>query len=194
MGAVGRILAILMTGAILLALETAPPLVVMSSPAQAQDATAAQIADLEKRVAALEQLLKAQSAPKPAPNPNAAAPPQGAPQLRLLDWTAARKKGDFGETYLITYSLANDYKQAVKLVDGEVAFSDLLGETVYTIRLTKDVTIAAGGIAVESGQYPINQFLPREERLGQLAKADVAAKLILRAVVFTDNTIAKFEN
>jgi len=149
-----------------------------------------EIADLRRRVSALEAAATAARAA--AAPPAAGAAPDSASKLHLVTWEVARRKGDFGDFYRISYTLGSDYAQAIKLIDGEIEFADLLGEKMYAIRVNKDLAIAPGKPAMDVGDYRINSFLPGEARLGQVARADVAAKLLVRALVFADNSVVKF--
>ena len=73
-----------------------------------------------------------------------------------------------------------------------MVFKDLLGEKVYSIRITPDQKVAAGKNLVDKGSYDINQYIASQTRMAQMKKEDIQATLMIRKLVFTDNTIAEY--
>ena len=68
---------------------------------------------------------------------------------------------------------------------------DLLDDHLYGIKVTPDMTIGAGNVRTESGQYRLNQFMNKHHRMKNMNKADIKAKLQVERIVFTDNTVLK---
>jgi hypothetical protein len=99
---------------------------------------------------------------------------------------------EYQDVYDVSYTLANDSPKPIKLIDASVTFSDALGEQFYGIRLDKDVAVQPGKEQSFEGEYTRNQFEPQQARLATMNKADVVAKLIVRAIVFGDNAVAKY--
>jgi hypothetical protein len=132
------------------------------------------------------------SRPVAAPAPSAGGQPSLATDVPLvLDaWDYSFKPGERGnDYYTVTVRIRNVSAKAIKLIDGGVNFTDLLGAPLYGVKLSPDVYIAAGATYVDGGDYPINQFINRELRMRDLKVADVKATISVRRVVFTDNTI-----
>lgn len=156
------------------------------------------IAELEKRVALLEAQLNAPTSRIPATTQPAIAgvaqaDAKTAP-LVLDDWDFSSGQGDFGQAhYNITLKLRNAGTKAIKLIDASVRFTDLLDENLYGIKVSPDLSIAPAKTYVEKGQYGINQFINGQARMRAMKKADIKATLVVRRVVFTDNTVMQIE-
>lgn len=148
------------------------------------------LSDLEKRVNALEKA----SLLSPLLNPSSPPPAvETKSPLELVSWDARLSKGQYSNyNYKITLVLKNKSDKDIKLIDASVQFEDLLGSRIYGIKVSPDQSIPAGKTVTESGQYDVNQFMPEQARLGQMKKEDVKAILIVRKVVFTDNSIGEF--
>lgn len=158
----------------------------------------ARIVELEKRVAALEAQLKALTSHTPAvTQPQATSTAQAdakATPLVLDDWDFSAGDSDFGPYYNITLKLRNAGAKSIKLVDASVQFSDLLDDHLYGVKVTPDVSIAPGKTYIDKGQYRINRFINEQTRMRDMKKADIKATLLVRRVVFTDNTVLQIEH
>jgi hypothetical protein len=148
------------------------------------------IAALEKRVAALEAALAASQRTSPAPTERIVT--EGVSPLSMTTWSYRVVRGDYGSHYEITLDLKNTGTKDIKLIEGGVVFKDLLGEKIYSIRITPDQKVAAGKSLVDKGRYDINQFIASQTRMAQMKKEDIQATLVIRKLVFTDNTIAEY--
>ncbi|TXT21948.1 MAG: hypothetical protein FD138_3896 [Planctomycetota bacterium] len=147
------------------------------------------IAGLEERVAKLEAKDGQPNDPRKLKNVEAEPGKQADNPLELVDWKHSFVKGQFQNGYRISVTLKNTAKKRIKLMEAGVAFTDLLDEEIYVIRLQQDVDIDAGASTVISADYPINQFIPKHARLKDLKKEDIKAKFVVGRIVFTDNTI-----
>jgi hypothetical protein len=154
------------------------------------------VADLEKRVEALEKIpavamalkLTGQSAntattPAPTPQPNA--------PLEIVAWTASYHDAqyDYQKAHLISYTLKNRTNKGIKLVQGSIIFRDLLGTKIIGIELLPAVYYSPGESKAANGAWNVNTFDPHESRLESLLHEDVKADLIINKVVFLDNSI-----
>ena len=92
------------------------------------------------------------------------------------------------ECYRIGYTLRNNYAKAIKLINANVEFSDLLGTKIYGIQLNEDVKIEPNSEATYTGNFGINQFRPGDHRLGEIPPSDVQARLRVTAIIFKDNS------
>jgi hypothetical protein len=121
--------------------------------------------------------------------------PSDDPPFQVASWSAklGADRFNINHHYSITYTLKNQHKKGIKLIDASLHFSDLLGTIVYTIKLNQDVRIPAEGTSQSSGQWPINSFEPEQGRLARIPKDDVVTTLVIRRVVFDDNTILTLE-
>jgi len=112
--------------------------------------------------------------------------------ITLKSWSYAYKQGSFSQYYEIKYTLKNNYDKQVKLINGSIEFSDLLGESFFSIRIDPDIRIDSKDSATDSGNYGINEFFPGQIRMIKMQKEDIVATLIIRKLVFEDNTILEF--
>lgn len=158
--------------------------------ASAQSSPEQRIADLEKRVTALEQALSSNQRTSQASSDRIVS--QTKSPLVLGTWDYRFVRGQFSPEYQITLSLTNTGTKEIKLIDGTIQFSDLLGNHLYGIRITPDQRIAAGKTSTDKGSYSINQFITEQTRMASMKKEDVQATLIVRKLVFADNTIVEF--
>ncbi len=158
---------------------------------------------LEQRVSELEQKIQAiESIPvvalalklRESAEQNTAATPTPTPQtdapLELVSWQYQFKAGQYSyeNRHLFTYVLKNLSDKPIKLVDGTLLFTDLLGEKLIAIKLDRDAKYPAGKTASNSGAWNVNTFDSSEGRMTTISHDDVKAMLFIRNVVFGDNS------
>jgi hypothetical protein len=150
------------------------------------------VADLESKVDALEKIVLHSSATRAeSPDVKMIINEKNA-LLTLTSWSYTLRKERISDYYQIYYTLKNNYTQQIKLIDGSIRFTDLLGEQVYAIKIAPDVRIEAKGELIQSGTFGINQFIPGQTRMGKMQKDDIVATLNIQRIVFADNTILEF--
>ncbi len=159
---------------------------------------------LEQRVSELEQKIQAienipavalalklrwsaeQNTATPVPSPQTDSP------LELVSWEYKFKAGQYSyeNRHLFTYVLKNLSDKPIKLVDGTLLFTDLLGEKLIAIKLDRDAKYPAGKTASTSGAWNVNTFDSSggEGRMTTISHDDVKATLLIRNVVFGDNS------
>lgn len=166
-------------------------LIFLSTGLFAQQATSdSRLAELERRVAALEQALKSSQRSAQAQPERIAS--EGNSPLQLVSWDYRLVSGRYSDEYEITLNLKNNGQKEIKLIEGSLAFSDLLGASLYRIQVDPDQRIGVGKIVMNKGRYDINQFISQQSRMAQMKKEDVQAVLVIRKLVFTDNTIVEY--
>ena len=149
-----------------------------------------QLSDLEKRVTALEKASPL-SSPLNAVSPTPALVTKS--PLELVAWDTHLVRGeDSYDKYDISLTLKNNSDKDIKFIDATVQFADLLRSHIYDIKVNPDHLIPAGQSITDTGQYPINQLMPEQARLGQMKKEDVKATLVVSKLVFTDNSIGEY--
>jgi hypothetical protein len=111
--------------------------------------------------------------------------------LALVNWDYQFKPGQYQweNKHWFSYTLKNQSGKAIKLIDGSLQFTDLLGEQITNIRLDKDKLYPAGADTPDSGDWDINMFEKGPERLADLKHEDVKVTLVIRKVVFADNSV-----
>jgi hypothetical protein len=167
-----------------------------SSPSPTATPTLEQrVNDLEKRLQAIESIpgvammlklkgsLQADATPEPTPQTNA--------PLELVSWQYHYSPGkyEYQNRHVFSYVLKNRMEKAIKLVEGTIVFTDLLGEKLMAIRLIPDVVVPAENTDWCQGDWEVNQFEPNQQRMASLKHDDVKATLTIQKVVFSDNTI-----
>lgn len=147
------------------------------------------ITNIEKMFAAIMQLKDNGDNPE-----KQAAAPQDKPlvpacKLKLTDWNYKHTKGSHQDYYTITYALTNEYDKGIKLIKGGIIFRDLLGEKLYSIKITPDEKISPDQTITDTGKYRINRFMPDQLRMKDMSKGDILPALELSKIVFADNSI-----
>lgn len=207
-----------------LAGTTIAVLFVLAIPAMGQQPPAnpleAKIAELEKRIAALESQItsiknnqmaaqlarQSQPTTPPAPTPTTRpvakvkANPADA-YLVLEDFDYAFRQGMLNDIpfapedrHTITLSFRNTGTKEIKLIDATVRFTDLLDETLLSIKVPPDQNIVPGRLAVHKGYYSVGMFdQGGQARLRDMKKENIRATLKVRRLVFSDNTILQVE-
>ena len=150
------------------------------------------LGDLERRVSTLE---KTTSPPSALSGTQQATPQVGetnAP-LQLTSWEYRFVRGEYSQYhYNITVTLKNTSDKDIKLIDGTVQFVDLLGTRVYGIKISPDLHIPADKTVTDKGEYSVNQFIPEQARMAQMKKEDIKAALVVRRLVFADNSVGDY--
>ena len=160
-----------------------------SSFATAHEENNEKIKALEKRITVLEKLLNSTKDPSTQTLKKVNPAETDSSLLALSKWSYNLEKGDFGSNYNIKYHLKNNYKKNIKLLDASINFNDLLGEHLYGIKVDPDLKIKSGTIKIEGGLYRINQFIAKQGRMAKMEKKDIIANLVVRKIVFDDNTV-----
>jgi hypothetical protein len=125
--------------------------------------------------------------------PPAASPAAEKAPLELVSWDYSLHQGEYSQNYYaITLALKNNAPKDIKLIDASVLFSDLLGNQVYGIKVSPDHLIPAGKVISDKGQYSVNQFIAEQARMAQMKKEDIKATLIVRKLVFADNSVGEY--
>jgi hypothetical protein len=171
-----------------------------SSPSPTATPTLEQrVNDLEKRLQAIESIpavAMALNMKGSAKSSEASPTPQSNSPLELVSWQYQFKPGQYAilNEHHFSYLLRNQSEKAIKLVEGVITFTDLLGEKLKAIRLLPDIKCAAGGTASSSGSWQASMGEASEERLRILSHDDIKATLTIQKVVFSDNTIWSSDN
>jgi hypothetical protein len=122
---------------------------------------------------------------------SAASPtPQSNSPLELVSWQYQFKPGQYEilNKHLFSYVLRNRSGKTIKLIEGGITFTDLLGEKLMAIKLVPDIKCAAGGTASSNGAWQAGMGEASAERMRTLSHDDIKATLTVLKVVFSDNT------
>lgn len=131
----------------------------------------------------LKGSLQAGEEPAPTPQTNAS--------LELVSWQYRYSPGkyEYQNRHVFSYVLKNRTEKAIKLVEGTIVFTDLLGEKLIAIRLIPDVVVPAENTDWCQGEWEVNQFEPNQQRMASLKHDDVKATLTIQKAVLSDTTI-----
>jgi hypothetical protein len=179
-----------------------PVLVLISPFSGFSQTTEKSFGDLQQRVSKLEMRLDAlESIPpiavalklkttlnaNPTPLPT---PQKDAPLVMTDDWSYDFHDAqyDMDKRHVITYTLKNETDKAIKLVDAFIILSDRLGQEILTVRLLRDVLYPPGVPSPQTGKWSVNSWKAEEARMRILNHDDVIPSLIVRKVLFVDNT------
>jgi hypothetical protein len=152
------------------------------------------VSDLEKRLHAIESMPLVAMALNMKGSPQSSEPsptPQSNSPLELTFWQYQFKPGQYEilNEHVFSYVLKNKSTKPIKLVDGVITFTDLLGEKLMAIRLIPDIKCGAGDTALSSGSWQAGMDDASAQRLRTLSHDDVKATLTIQKVVFSDNTV-----
>ena len=75
------------------------------------------------------------------------------------------------------------------MVEGSVAFHDVLGREIATIRIEEDAALEANGTFTQSGRYMPGDL----DRLATVNPDHVVAETCIRAVLFSDGVVERFD-
>lgn len=143
------------------------------------------VQELEQRIEKLEKML---SPPAKTTTATTTAPTNDC-LLQLKDWQVTYGKNSITGYYQITYEISNNYKKTVKLIDGGIDFKDLLGETMYSIKIRPDVLVKPSEAMSNTGKFRINEYINEQTRMKDMNKKDIIPELNIRKIVFDDNSI-----
>jgi len=152
-----------------------------------------QVADLEKRAnqpPTASPTLPAEPAPQPPP---AAASSQAASkQLALQGWSYRETKIKFNTYYALDVELHNGFTKAITQIDGRIKFSNQFGGHLYSVTITPDLRIPAGGSVVDLGTRENRRLLGRGHQMRSLKPHEINANLLVRKIVFADGSSLDF--
>lgn len=150
--------------------------------------------DLSQRIHQLEQevqQLKQQVSQLQAAS--ATYTPAGTQKLLLKSWTFRAQQVKFDTYYALDIELKNNFDKPIKEIDARVTFKNLLGGHLYSITLNPDSAIPAGGIWLDQGGIRDNsRLLSNFHQMRKVNPQDIQAELIVRKIVFADNSLLTF--
>jgi len=105
--------------------------------------------------------------------------------LQVSDWSISPIDED---TNSLSVTLSNSGDNAIRMIDGSVAFQDALGGHIASYSIDRDAQIEAHGSFEETGRWGPYTF----ERLLKLKADEVEAYACVRAVLFADGSKEEF--
>lgn len=166
--------------------------VLYTSPAIAEEVTQ-RITQLEQEVQQLKQrIIQLESVLSKLPTPtNYVASPNRA-LLSLKSWSLRPQQVKFETYYALDIELLNNFDKPIKEIDALVNFKNLLGGHLYSIKLNPDSNIPAGGSLLDQGGRDTARLLSHWHQMTKITPQDVKAELVVKKIVFSDNTMLSF--
>jgi hypothetical protein len=156
----------------------------------------ARIADLERRILALEHRDSVGPANAPIKRDELPVSDQSAPILVKLKTKSFHKAdflaGDAGDRIDFELLFGNNLPKAIRAFKGTLCFRDLFDEIVLSVDLKHEDSLRSGGTVTWRGGILFNQFEPGHQRLLNCDLDDLKASFTTQAVIFGDGTSQRF--
>ncbi len=162
----------------------------------------ARIAELERRMLALEMTPSANSTKSegdPDPRSVTGDTIPVAPDARVLVFLVRKSfhkadlmAGDAGDRIELSLRFNSQLPRDARAFKGAIVFQDLFSEIILSVALTHESGLKAGGVALWDGGILYNQFLPSHQRLLSTLEKDLITTFNLEAVVYLDGTSERF--
>ncbi|ALG67050.1 hypothetical protein [Beggiatoa leptomitoformis] len=149
-----------------------------------------ELQQLKLQVEALSATLKTETSNQKTES-SPANEPSGAPLL-LENWSYRPEKIKFNTYYAIDVALINNSGKDIVEFDARLNFRDALGGYLYSINLSRNLSIPAGTTRIDLGSRDNNRLVGEEHEMRKKQDKDIVAQLVIRRVVFADGTVARF--
>jgi len=108
--------------------------------------------------------------------------------LTVESWSA--RQSERGVTGFVELDVAYQFNgdRPVRMIDGRIAFYDVLDELIGSVLIERDQTLAPGSTAQET-----QLLTSRASRLVVMAHEDVVTNTCVEAVVYDDGTVERFD-
>lgn len=113
------------------------------------------------------------------------------PKLVLKSWSYHSEAIKFNTYYAIDIELYNGFSKGIKEIDATIEFRNLLGGLIYSVPVTTDTPIPAGVAITDKGgrDRDNRRLLAENHQLRKMRPEDINAELIVRKIVFDDNSV-----
>lgn len=101
--------------------------------------------------------------------------------VMLSDWEITPRNDT--QNILNTTFLFNGDRE-IRMIDASAGFSDVLGGSIASFRMDRDLRLEPGAQFEQTGLWGMNMF----ERLLDMEQADVETRVCVRGVVYADGT------
>jgi len=166
--------------------------VLYTSPAIAEDMTQ-RVTELEQEVQQLKQrIIQLETVLSKLPSPSNYAATLSTSKLLLKSWSLRPQQVKFEDYYALDIELLNNFDKAIREIDARVNFKNLLGGHLYSINLSPDSNIPAGGTLLDQGGRNSSRLLSHWHQMIKVNPQDVRAELIVKKIVFSDNSVLSF--
>ena len=105
--------------------------------------------------------------------------------MKVTEWSITPIEAD--RNYM-TETLVYTGTKPIRMIDGSISYSDVLGKHIASKAIHRDVSIEPGGVYVQKGNWGLATF----ERLLKMNRSDVMVVACIRGVVYADGTKETF--
>jgi hypothetical protein len=139
----------------------------------------------------------APAAEKPAPPVVAQAPPAPAPvqpahvRVGLISKNfkpSNPSAGEYQDEIRFSLSIANIDAKDIRAFDGTLAFTDLLGNDIMSMKLAINDPIGAGKSIIWNGNLKYNQFIDAHQHLRNESRENLNVNFVFRKILYVDGT------
>ena len=150
------------------------------------------VAELEARVAALEEALARLSTPAPGVALVPPATENGAAPILIELVRKTFRDGDFQDQIQFEFRFTSRLDKPVRAFTGVVVLQDLFERDIIRVTLTVEEPLRPGGTVTWEGGINYNQFMGSHQRLRSIAQSDLVTNFELEMVIFQDGTRQSF--
>jgi hypothetical protein len=164
----------------------------VTSPVFAEITLEARVEQLEAAVRTLEsELASLRAAPaslSSVPTPDELNPTN----LVLRHWSFREVQVKFNTFHALDLTFYNGYPKNIREIDARLDFKDLLGEHMYSVRISVSEEIPAHSDIIDQGTATNRRLFGKGAVLEKISRQNVKAELYLRRIVFTDGSVESF--
>jgi hypothetical protein len=103
------------------------------------------------------------------------------------------REGEYGRNAItFTVEFSNKTGRDVRAFDGNLVFTDLLGNEIHSAKLAINDPVAAGESLSWDGELSYNQFISAHERLRGAEVENMKIILVTQKVLFTDGEVKEY--
>lgn len=111
-------------------------------------------------------------------------------KVTLVRWYFRTVQIKYNTYYAIDIELKNSFDKDIAEIDARIDFKDSLGDHFYSITITPELDIPAGQIVVDEGKEENQRLVGKTHQMRNTN--NIQTELVVRRIVFTDNTILHF--
>lgn len=155
-----------------------------------------QVTELQQQIAQLQTTLASITVQPLIPTNPTQAESEQVPsqplQVQMQNWQFREEQVKFNTYYALDLVLYNGYEKAIKDMDARIKFKDLLGGHLYSVTVTENIHIPAHSTTIDAGTQRNGRLLGRGHQIRRLKHDEINAELVVRKIVFEDNSVLSF--
>lgn len=108
--------------------------------------------------------------------------------ITVTGWTVVLLGTEPSLRFRLDVSVRLNADRPIRMIDGSIAFADVLGSRIASMRMDPDISLAPGEAHVFTGHWGANTF----ERLLDMKPEDAVATTCIRGVVHADGEVVTY--